>query len=1064
MQRILDQSSLASYETARNIMSTASDDRSLVLTHSHEELIRALENHDYSHSSSSHSNIDSIPGFSPVLSSDDDHKTTPHKIISPKPQQLPTPSERKSPSYTHKRIESNPFEILYEPEKQKPMSPFRDQTSPAQPVSPMSPKYLEIEKSFQMAKLKGSNKDLKNTVSSQSPSSHPIVTIVDQLNRFKRSGSIVSRSASLRNRNKIKSRNKIVRRSDLPLTPDNSVFNLPHAPSRKLIHSDNLSSSSSIISPKEVPKSKNNNNYYKDKLRFLFPVKRKTSLKRRSSYSQLDSKPPPKFKSKDDIDDFFLQNNVESLLKEILPHSMKLYDFKQLIKLNPNLVGTEMAITLDQNNQFTLSDLPPKVISAPLQDTFIKTTNRLKDKTSSEAYPKTLAPPVSAESGTLFMHTRDVSNLIPISDMIYARYRAAVFSNPNRFHIPPRFYDVYPDEKRDDAILNPNEVEQIEKKVLLEVLIRRTVAAKIEYRLKQNGVWTSQRRRSAKESQSSTTITSRGDDSNNSSSHHSRKSPSNKSHNLSLGNNTSSSKYSSNGSNNSMNTDHLMQQNASLFSEFLPSPQISYTSDIFGSGFEIFPSGDPSSSTIHPTNSHSPRSTTSPLAMISERPSGSQHTSESPLRIRKMGSNPSGPRSGSSKDIALHDNSSSKYSSHNLSYRKKSTDQPDSPVSLYVNDFNVAYYAHYKKPNHLQDIEQALLKSNVYQLKPMMRSNVTISSSISDGSNFRASTPPQLSFESSIEDNKQAKHGHVRSGSSTDPSQSKRESQSTNETCEKKRQSQSTTDTNERNRSSQSTTNTSMFQGLDDLSKQLSGFIKNELHHDFTAPKAPVEETLPAINQSPATMNASLSEHSLSQHLALEVPRPYRPRESRASQTSASSLSLLENLQKHGSEENIELLPVQNPSPNIVQTEMQPNPMSGVKSLHGSIKFSTESEDSYSTALQLESGRSNSSNWQLPENYMSSNLQSPLDRIDEKVIFNSRSSSISPQSVSQPKQSLPNRSIPHHQSVASFRFQNSQSKLSYSDTIMSKNSSLSFKSSNTEKQFRLKDDDKRNSF
>ncbi|KAK7684708.1 hypothetical protein QCA50_012291 [Cerrena zonata] len=58
-----------------------------------------------------------------------------------------------------------------------------------------------------------------------------------------------------------------------------------------------------------------------------------------------------------------------------------------------------MAITLDQNNQFTLSDLPPKVISAPLQDTFIKTTNRLKDKPSGDAYPKTLAPPVSAESG-----------------------------------------------------------------------------------------------------------------------------------------------------------------------------------------------------------------------------------------------------------------------------------------------------------------------------------------------------------------------------------------------------------------------------------------------------------------------------------------------------------------------------------------------------------------------------------------------------------------------------------------------------------------------------------------
>lgn len=120
------------------------------------------------------------------------------------------------------------------------------------------------------------------------------------------------------------------------------------------------------------------------------------------------------------------------------------------------------------------------------------------------------------------------------------------------------------------------DVENMNKKILLEILLRRTLAAKIEFRLKQNGYYRKTKRRRK---------TSSNDDESKSDSDSDTKHNVRHSHIPKLVHTDSEDSPDDE----SLDTDDLMQQNASLFSGLLPSPQISYKSNIFGSDFKLNP-------------------------------------------------------------------------------------------------------------------------------------------------------------------------------------------------------------------------------------------------------------------------------------------------------------------------------------------------------------------------------------------------------------------------------------------------------------------------------------------
>lgn len=499
----------------------------------------------------------------------------------------------KSDRPVHTRQPSNPFEVLFEPNH-----PVTHQHSPEY----LSPAYLEIERNM-------------NKAITSSYSRLPIVTVIDETN-LKRTGSVVSKNASIRHRNNIKKRNKMGK-------------------------SDNKS-------------------------RFLFPVNRKTSLKRRSL---------AKFRSKSELDEFYRANNVDMLLRELLPKSMLMYDAKGLVKVNPSLKATKKVLQLSRSLSFNYVD-PKSVIGSPLRDTFVKNPR-----------PLSTAP-------------------LRLDDMMYERYRDSIFLG--KFKLPPRFEDLNPSEV-EKGFLTLEEANDFNRKLLFEVLLRRTVAAKIEFRLRRSGLY-------KPPSLDSDTADS-------GSSNHS-----------SLDSLPRLDSSSSPSDEDSINTDDLMQQNASLFSELLPSPQISYTSDIFG--VDQF---DRRFNTN--ASNKSPR----------------QQSSSVYLSVRKA---PSLPK----------DNSSLKY-----------LDEIQAPS--YINDFNKSYYAHYNK---LDKVEQQLLNSSVYQLKPMSRSNATL---LSEEMSRYDSTP--------LESDR--RNTDTTLGSTMDDGK----------------------------RGSRSTTSTSIFQGLEDLKSELSNFISD---------------------------------------------------------------------------------------------------------------------------------------------------------------------------------------------------------------------------------------------
>ncbi|KAI5957177.1 hypothetical protein KGF54_000105 [Candida jiufengensis] len=277
--------------------------------------------------------------------------------------------------------------------------------------------------SINMLKDSINNSSNDTNLSRQIP--NPIVTLIDPLP--KRSGSMVSRSATLRNRYKIKSRNKTIKRKDIHegfihVNGNNNNNNNAHVNTKDPSPPTSPTSSKKPSSTSKWPK-------------FIFPVLRKKSLKYQSITKQI-----PNFKSENQFQNYINSTNYNNKILSLLPSTMKMWNYTE--QLHPH----------------------------PLLNYKSIHTTKFESKN----------------------HTR--SNSINLIDQLYSSYRLKVFqlnqnSNnqiPKKYQkIPPKFQKLYP---KDSILLTKKELHQLNLKILVEILLRRTVAAKMEYRLKNNGV------------------------------------------------------------------------------------------------------------------------------------------------------------------------------------------------------------------------------------------------------------------------------------------------------------------------------------------------------------------------------------------------------------------------------------------------------------------------------------------------------------------------------------------------------------------------------------------------
>ncbi|KAI5962917.1 hypothetical protein KGF57_001357 [Candida theae] len=275
------------------------------------------------------------------------------------------------------------------------------------------------------------NDDQQRNVSSSSQ--HPVVTVVKSTS-LKRSGSTVSRSATLRNRNRIKQRNKTVKRKDL--LKDELEFK-----------------------PSDEKRTEQKHKTKKESWfgwpKFNFPVLRKKSLKYRSVHNGQN----PNFTTRHEFMNFLQMSNYNQVVGSSLPHRMKMWNYTQPLHPHPLLHW--------QVVDFAEKDAPATTIAAPI------------------------APVTVTKSLNLHSRTGSMS----VIDVLYQNYKARAFEMAQRHYskrrhgkeymkVPPPFQKLYP---QDAVLLSKREVHQINTKLLVEILLRRTVAAKMEYRLRQHG-------------------------------------------------------------------------------------------------------------------------------------------------------------------------------------------------------------------------------------------------------------------------------------------------------------------------------------------------------------------------------------------------------------------------------------------------------------------------------------------------------------------------------------------------------------------------------------------------
>lgn len=442
--------------------------------------------------------------------------------------------EQLLPPNTHRRVISNPFEIIYDPEVASIGAQLPTDTRSLQRLK--SPGYLDIERTIDQGHAHRRNRSSQIFSVEPSPKSRtphgedmltptriqstlpgsrhpdhpdipPVVTIIEGQSILRRGNSVISSEASLRHRNSIRNRTKMVRKIDLQ--PVGRAAASPQTPPKKPTR----------------------------RLRFTFPVKRQRSLKRNPSYQPL-SAAAAKFETAHDLYSYYFTHDGPRMIRELLPPSMLSFAYTKLASINPTLHQSLRRTKMDDTfTSIFIGTTDKKQISAPIKGTFKKNDN----------------PPLN-----------DPEIHYDLSKAIFDKYRNAVFAN--KVKTPLTFYDIFPEEI-ENSLVTPEDAEFFTTKLYLEVLLRRTLAAKINYRLKGTRV--------PNFGTSSDSAFSQDSDSNG-------EGPYNKHQSL-----PKLSTDSGNSDSDSVNTDDLMQQNASLYSGLLPSPQISYSSNIFGSDFDL---------------------------------------------------------------------------------------------------------------------------------------------------------------------------------------------------------------------------------------------------------------------------------------------------------------------------------------------------------------------------------------------------------------------------------------------------------------------------------------------
>lgn len=384
---------------------------------------------------------------------------------------------------SHETKQSNPFDVLYEPHKVH---------SPSHYNSPLnhSFRYLEMEHN-------GSNsmhgdrvvKHMDGTGGSN------FVTVIDSSNNVYRTDSMSSRSATLRNRNRIKSRNKMVRKNDLP----------------------------DKLHPTKDKK--------KSKFSFMFPVRRERSLKQKPKYVSLNRS--PRFTNIEEFQQLFDKSNAANLLVEMMSPIMNHFKYKKLFLPDPKLITSQECFQITRTNSFILNPKPrfsKLAISLPIKESFTK-----------NGIPE-------------FEKGLENSDFVTEA---YNRYRTNILTN--KLNTVPSFHQFFPEEASVSMISAP-EVAIINRNFLFEVLLRRTIAAKIDYRLRNNGYFD----RKSKQSSSGKGNSGTGSSTYSSSSVHERFD------NLNL---PDLSNFDTNSSSNgeSIDTVELLKQNVSLYSGVLSS-------------------------------------------------------------------------------------------------------------------------------------------------------------------------------------------------------------------------------------------------------------------------------------------------------------------------------------------------------------------------------------------------------------------------------------------------------------------------------------------------------------
>lgn len=318
----------------------------------------------------------------------------------------------------HRRQQSNPFDVLYDPNSaqlQQRLSPTKSAT------------YIDIEN------------DIHNGHSpahgfTTSHNRHPTVTLIDD-SEIRRGNSTISRLASLRHRNGIRKRTKMVRREDLP---DGLLL-------------DELTTSGTESKGKKKAKKP-------PRLSFLFPVRR------RRSFNYYPIKAAPKFSSEDEFENFFQKNNGSQMIRELLPPTMAAYQFTNIISLIPTINIYPQVIQGHPPAPLVPEERQPEA-ELPLLERVPSPKGR------------SLAPPRIQRPEQL-----TYSDNVQYKERIFKSYRQAAFAG--KYAIPPKLHEILPLESQ---YVTGKEKEQLETRLLFELLLRRTIAAKVDFRLKQQG-------------------------------------------------------------------------------------------------------------------------------------------------------------------------------------------------------------------------------------------------------------------------------------------------------------------------------------------------------------------------------------------------------------------------------------------------------------------------------------------------------------------------------------------------------------------------------------------------